>query len=91
MVITEAGALGTPSLAFDADVVRDAIRDGSTGRLVGSSEEMARVMIGISSNDESASTWKAMGGAAKEWASTFTWARTADELLVAAVAAQRRK
>jgi glycosyltransferase involved in cell wall biosynthesis len=91
MVITEAGALGTPSLAFDADGVRDAIRDGSTGRLVGSSEEMASVMIEMASNDESASTWKAMGGAAREWAATFTWARTADELLVAAVAAQGRK
>ena len=91
MVITEAGALGTPSLAFDADGVRDAIRNGSTGRLVGSSEEMARVLIEISSNEESATTWEAMGVAAKEWASTFTWARTADELLVAAAAAQRRK
>lgn len=82
MVITEAGALGTPSVAFDADGVRDAIRDGVTGRLVSSPEEMATVLAELVHGDPS--VLASLGAAAREWAATFTWSRTADELLAAA-------
>jgi glycosyltransferase involved in cell wall biosynthesis len=85
MVITEAGALGTPAVAFDADGVRDAIRDGETGRLVDSTDEMAAVLAELVTGDPA--VVEAMGRAAREWASTFTWSRTADELMAAASAA----
>jgi glycosyltransferase involved in cell wall biosynthesis len=85
LVITEAGALGTPAVAFDADGVRDAIRDGVTGRLVNSSEEMAAALVDLVTCDPR--VVQEMGRAAREWAGTFTWSRTADELLEAASAA----
>jgi glycosyltransferase involved in cell wall biosynthesis len=85
LVIIEAAALGTPAVAFDADGVRDAVRDGLTGRLVNSSEEMASVLTDLVTGD--VEVVREMSQAAKEWAAMFTWSRTADELLVAASAA----
>ena len=45
IAITEAGAHGTPALAFDAPGVRDAIVDAVTGRLVTSPDELAKVWV----------------------------------------------
>ena len=85
MVITEAAALGTPSLAFDADGVRDAIVDGDTGRLAFSVKEMAATWIDLTEPRSPVLAQMAVAG--RERARRFTWDRSAAELLEAARAA----
>jgi glycosyltransferase involved in cell wall biosynthesis len=81
MVISEAGAMGTASLAFDAPGVRDAIVDGETGRLVSTVDEMAAAWRELARDP---ARLERMQGAARTRARELSWARAADQLLVAA-------
>lgn len=85
MVITEAAAMGVPSLGFDADGVRDAIVDGTTGRLAATHDEMVRAWLDMTEPDSG--VLAEMGAAARVRARTFTWDRSAQELLDAVAAA----
>ena len=85
MVITEAAALGTPSLAFDADGVRDAIIDGETGVLAYDLDQMVAEWVALT--ELGSARLLRMGQSARRRAREFTWDRSVDELLVAAEAA----
>jgi glycosyltransferase involved in cell wall biosynthesis len=80
LVITEANALGTPAVGYDVSGIRDAIRDGRTGRLVAAGDVGAL-------GDAAASlvadplAYAAARAEAIRWGGCFSWDVTADVLL----------
>jgi glycosyltransferase involved in cell wall biosynthesis len=78
IAVTEAGALGTPTIAYDVDGVRDSVVDGSTGLLVRSTDEMASAWIALARDPERRAS---MGAAARRRARCFTNQRSVDEFL----------
>jgi len=78
MSLTEAAACGTPAVATAVTGHRHAIHDGATGVLVDSPEELGPVLAGVL-NDDARRT--ELGAAARRWAASLTWERTATELL----------
>lgn len=52
LVVTEANSQGTPAVVYDADGLRDSVRDGETGRVVAenSPEALALAMSGLLSD-----------------------------------------
>jgi glycosyltransferase involved in cell wall biosynthesis len=81
LVIMEAAAQATPTLAFDVDGVRDAVVDGTTGHLAADAGRFRDAWIELARDPRRLA---AMGRAARTRATTFTWQRSADELLEAA-------
>lgn len=84
LVIPEAGLCGTPSLAFDAPGVRDAIEPGVTGVLAADENEFVDTWIALADDDERRA---ALGEQARRRATDFSWDRTVDDFLRAADAA----
>jgi glycosyltransferase involved in cell wall biosynthesis/O-antigen/teichoic acid export membrane protein len=83
MVITEANSVGTPAVGYDVPGVRDAIRRGETGLLVGGSNpaELGRWAVSLIANrGEYGSSCEQAQKAAR----LFSWQRTADVLLAVA-------
>jgi glycosyltransferase involved in cell wall biosynthesis len=80
IVITEAAAQGTPSLAFDVPGVRDAVRPGRTGILAGSEEEFASQWVALASDPGRRSR---MGAAARAQVAEMPWSATVDEFMAA--------
>ncbi|GAA3131575.1 glycosyltransferase [Nonomuraea salmonea] len=71
----EAAALGVPTVAFDVDGLRDAVRPGETGWLL---PEGTGLDKGIAAAlDELDHTYAVK---CREWADRFSWDRTADRL-----------
>jgi glycosyltransferase involved in cell wall biosynthesis len=87
IVIIEAAAQRTPTVAFDVPGVRDAIVDGETGELVGSVAALAERWVALSGDR---ARLEAMGEAARARASLFTWSASTDEFLEATAAAIER-
>nr|WP_300052921.1 glycosyltransferase family 4 protein [uncultured Nocardioides sp.] len=78
LAITEAGAQGTPSVAYArAGGVTESIRDGVTGRLVEDLDEMVAVVDDLLRAPEERA---AMGAAAHAMAQTLTWSSCADRV-----------
>jgi glycosyltransferase involved in cell wall biosynthesis len=76
MVVMEAAAAGTPTLAFDVAGIRDAVVPGVTGELVNTDAEFAAVWRALAGDPDRRSR---LGKAARTRASTFGWPRTIDE------------
>lgn len=71
LAITEAGAQGTPSIAYaSAGGVTESIHDRVTGRLVSDLDEMVEVVRELLRDDEKR---RAMGAAARDVAASLTW------------------
>jgi glycosyltransferase involved in cell wall biosynthesis/SAM-dependent methyltransferase len=88
LMVMEAAACGTPSVALRVGGLAEAIVDGETGVLAGDPAELT-ARIGELLADEQRR--EALARAAQERARTFTWERTAREaldVLEAAIAAQ---
>lgn len=95
LVVLEAAAAGIPAVGFDVPGVRDAIRHGRTGWLVGVSELPAgtepdivelyarALEVALAASADTAHQTR-MASAARDWASRFTWDGTAEDLLTAA-------
>jgi glycosyltransferase involved in cell wall biosynthesis len=62
-VILEAMAAGMPILASTIDAHRDVVRDGETGRLIATAEDLARAVGDLADPDEN----QRVGASAKEW------------------------
>lgn len=72
LIITEAASQGTPAIAYDADGLRDSVRDGETGILVPSGDTTA---IGKALNQllADATAYEALRKSAWEWSKQFTF------------------
>ena len=82
LTIIESNALGTPVVATDADGLRDSVRDGETGYLVGLRDVDAfREKISMLLEDDDLST--EMSERALAWSRTFDWEIAADEMAAA--------
>jgi glycosyltransferase involved in cell wall biosynthesis len=73
LCVLEAAALGVPTVAYDVEGLRDAVRDGRTGWLVREGEELADVV-------ERAVEWLAVparraevAAACRDWAGLLSW------------------
>jgi glycosyltransferase involved in cell wall biosynthesis len=78
--ILEAGACGTPTVAYNVSGVRDAVQHMKTGILVprNSIESMAEAIITILRDNK---LRKSLSAAAVEWASKYTWDSTAERAM----------
>ncbi|MFG2011851.1 glycosyltransferase family 4 protein [Micromonospora sp. NPDC048868] len=80
LVVVEAAAAGLPTIAFDVDGLRDAVRPGRTGWLVPEGEDPAG---DLSAGLDRALDWLAVPGNAartavecRRWSGSFRWADT---------------
>jgi glycosyltransferase involved in cell wall biosynthesis len=78
--VVEANGLGVPCVGYDVAGLRDSVRDGVTGVLVGSGdvEGLAGALVGVL-GDEALRvrlSWNAL-----EYARGFSWDRTAEEFM----------
>jgi glycosyltransferase involved in cell wall biosynthesis len=76
LCVLEAAALGVPTVAFDVDGLRDAVRDGQTGWLVRDGEQIGDVTEQALKELADPVRRAAIGAACREWASQFSWERT---------------
>lgn len=76
----EANACGTPVVSADVPGLRDSVRDGSSGVLYpyGAIKSLAGILTRILIDDVER---RRLSEGAVAWASTFTWARSAREML----------
>lgn len=76
----EANACGTPVISADVPGLRDSIRDGESGKLYqyGDIDSLARTIKHVLVNDEER---RRLSEGAVRWASTFTWERSAREMI----------
>jgi glycosyltransferase involved in cell wall biosynthesis/SAM-dependent methyltransferase len=84
LVIMEAAAAQTPSVAFDVVGVRDAIVDGVTGVLAPDADAFAREWVTLTEEHDRR---QRLGLQARARAGEFTWDATIDAFLKAAAAA----
>ncbi|MEU9851788.1 glycosyltransferase family 4 protein [Streptomyces sp. NPDC047974] len=73
LVVTEAGARGTPTLGFDVPGLRDSVRDGVTGVLARGESSFAAAWCALALDT---GRREAMGEAAARLAAEFRWSRT---------------
>jgi glycosyltransferase involved in cell wall biosynthesis len=78
IVVCEAAAAGTPTLAFDAPGVRDAIRDGTTGVLATSADDFARQWIALAHDAQRTAQ---LGEQARRHVERVPWSATVDAFL----------
>jgi glycosyltransferase involved in cell wall biosynthesis len=80
LTVTEAGACGTPCVAYDVAGLRDSVRNGETGILVsnGDVEALANAIIKVLSDY---GLREKLSRNAIKWAGRFSWDKTAEELL----------
>jgi glycosyltransferase involved in cell wall biosynthesis len=76
LCVLEAAALGVPTVAYDVDGLRDAVRDGRTGWLVRAGETIEDVTERAIKELADPARRKAIGAACQEWASQLGWARS---------------
>ncbi|MFC5744211.1 glycosyltransferase family 4 protein [Actinomadura rugatobispora] len=87
--VIEAAALGVATVAYDVDGLRDAVRDGATGWLVGPGEDLAGAVERALEERADPVRRREVAAACREWAGMFGWAGTAGRwarLITAAVA-----
>jgi glycosyltransferase involved in cell wall biosynthesis len=78
IVVCEAAAVGTPTLAFDAPGLRDAICDGMTGVLARSADDFARQWIALAHDAERRAR---LGEEARRRVERVPWTATVDAFL----------
>ena len=91
--VIEAAALGVPTVAYDVDGLRDAIRDDVTGWLVPEDEDLAAAVDRALKELSDPVRRAELRAACRAWAGRFTWAYSGDRmagLILAERAAPRR-
>jgi glycosyltransferase involved in cell wall biosynthesis len=86
LCVLEAAALGVPTVAFDVDGLRDAVRDGETGWLVRDGERIEDVTERAVKELADPARRAAVAAACRAWAAMFSWDASAARMagLVAA-------
>ena len=77
LCVLEAAALGVPTVAYDVDGLRDAVRDGETGWLVKDGEQLADVVDQALKELSDPGRRSAIASACRQWAAQFDWGRSA--------------
>jgi glycosyltransferase involved in cell wall biosynthesis len=88
LCVLEAAALGVPTVAYDVDGLRDAVRDGETGWLVRADQRIEDVTERAIKELSDSVRRAEMAAACRRWASQFDWDSSATqlaELIIAAV------
>jgi glycosyltransferase involved in cell wall biosynthesis len=88
--VTEAAALGVPTVAFDVDGLRDAVRDGVTGWLVPAGESFEDTVERALKELSDPRRRDEMADACRDWAAQFDWERSADRMAALLDASVRR-
>ncbi|WP_194922158.1 glycosyltransferase family 4 protein [Catenulispora rubra] len=84
--VLEAAALGVPTVAYDVDGLRDAIRDGITGWLVAPGDSLADTVSGaLKELDADPARASEVRAACVAWAAEFDWERTRSAMAQLAV------
>lgn len=78
LVVTEAAAAGTPTLAFNVPGLRDSVVNGTTGVLTDDEDALVEQWIVLASDT---SGRHRLGHAARRRAAGFTWAASVEHLL----------
>ncbi|MEU6039637.1 glycosyltransferase family 4 protein [Actinomadura sp. NPDC047616] len=87
--VIEAAAHGVPTVAYDVDGLRDAVRDGVTGWLAAPDEPLADTVERALKELDDPSRREQLVGACRHWAGEFDWARTTDRMARLVTAAVR--
>ena len=80
LCVLEAAQLGVPTVAYDVDGLRDAVRDGETGWLVRSGERIEDVAERAMKELAEPGRRAEIGAACRAWAAQFDWDRSAGQL-----------
>jgi len=73
LCVIEAAAAGVPTVAYDVDGLRDAVRDGQTGWLVRDGEELADVVDRAVKELADPARRAAVAQACRRWAAQLSW------------------
>ncbi|WP_030165699.1 glycosyltransferase family 4 protein [Spirillospora albida] len=87
--VIEAAVLGVPTVAFDVDGLRDAVRDGETGWLTRSGDDLADIVERALKELDDPARRGEIAAACRAWAGEFDWARSAERMAVLLAAAVR--
>jgi glycosyltransferase involved in cell wall biosynthesis len=89
--VLEAAALGVPTVAYDVEGLRDAVRDGATGWLVRDGEPIEDVVERALKELGDPARRAAVAAACRDWAAQFRWeTSTARMALLIRAALDRR-
>jgi glycosyltransferase involved in cell wall biosynthesis len=91
LCVLEAAALGVPTVAYDVDGLRDAVRDGETGWLVRPGERIEDVTERALKELADPGRRAEIEAACRSWARAFDWERSAGLMADLIGAALRRK
>ncbi len=80
LCVLEAAALGVPTVAYDVDGLRDAVRPGETGWLVRPGERIEDVTARALGELADPGRRAEMAAACRSWAAQFSWDASASQL-----------
>jgi glycosyltransferase involved in cell wall biosynthesis len=80
LCVLEAAALGVPTVAYDVEGLRDAVRDGQTGWLVKDGEQLADVVERAAAELADPGRREQIAAACRAWAAQLSWDRSADRM-----------
>jgi glycosyltransferase involved in cell wall biosynthesis len=80
LCVLEAAALGVPTVAYDVEGLRDAVREGRTGWLVRDGEELADVVERAVKELSDPSRRAEMAVACRAWASQLSWGHAGERM-----------
>jgi len=78
--VIEAAALGVPTVAYDVDGLRDAIRHGHTGWLARAGERLPDLLDTALTELTDPSRRAQVQKACRQWAGLFTWAKSGERM-----------
>lgn len=78
--VIEAAAVGVPTVAYDVDGLRDAVRDGETGWLAPPGEDLADALARAVKELSDPVRRLQVGAACTQWAGRFSWADSGTRL-----------
>jgi glycosyltransferase involved in cell wall biosynthesis len=91
LCVLEAAALGVPTVAYDVDGLRDAVRPGVTGWLAGPGERIEDVVERALKELDDPARRAEVSAACRSWAAQFDWDASAGQLADLIAAAVRGK
>jgi glycosyltransferase involved in cell wall biosynthesis len=80
LCVLEAAALGVPTVAYDVEGLRDAVRHGETGWLVRDGEQLADVVDRALEELSDPARRQAVAAACRRWAARLDWDRSTDRM-----------